>query len=169
MVTHNDQVLVDGLDGVGKNKFVPNNDTHEEAEVLRLIVNLVPSNELQEPIEGDVRTLPHLAQWNDVELLEHEILLGGAEDISCCFCVFKLPLTPEGIDAPWPLLSHQRTFAKMRQTMLAQRRAMDSKRSPNRPMQTCLQARHWPQRPLQLPHRTWCRRPIWGLLASSPQ
>jgi len=48
---------VNGLFGVGKGKYVRSPEG-EEVEVLRRIINLIPSNDLQIPIEGDVRVLP---------------------------------------------------------------------------------------------------------------
>ena len=60
-------------------------------EILRLIINLVPSNLLQEVIPGDVATLPHFAQWRGLELFEGEELFWTAEDIKCAFYIFKLP------------------------------------------------------------------------------
>ena len=60
-------------------------------EILRLIINLVPSNELQDVMEGDVGTLPHFCQWSGIELDMDEILICGSEDISCAFYVFALP------------------------------------------------------------------------------
>ena len=63
----------------------------ESLEVLRLIVNMVPSNELQVPIVADTATLPHFGQWMGLELLDDEILIWSSEDINCAFYVFSIP------------------------------------------------------------------------------
>ena len=59
LIYHNGRPLLNGACGVGKGKYVKCNKTSESLEVLRLIINLVPSNDLQIPITGDVATLPH--------------------------------------------------------------------------------------------------------------
>ena len=100
LIVHNGQYLLNGLFGVGKNKFIQSSRTGELVEVLRLIINLIPSNELQNPIEGDVGTLPHFAQWVALELGPMEALVWGSEDISCAFYVFSLPKAW----APWFVL-----------------------------------------------------------------
>ena len=60
-------------------------------EVQRLIINLVPSNELQTDIVADVATLPHFAQWANIEILDDETLVWASEDISCAFYIFSFP------------------------------------------------------------------------------
>ena len=60
-------------------------------EILRLIINLVPSNELQEHLEGDLRTLPHFGMWSALELMEQELFVWSGDDISCAFYIFGLP------------------------------------------------------------------------------
>ena len=91
MIQHNGRYLTNGIFGVGKGKFITCPKTQQQLELLRLIINLVPSNELQEIIKGDVDTLPHFGQWLSLELLSDEILVWGSEDISCAFYVFALP------------------------------------------------------------------------------
>ena len=91
MIRHNGRYLTNGIFGVGKGKFITCPKTQQQLELLRLIINLVPSNELQEIIKGDVDTLPHFGQWLSLELLSDEILVWGSEDISCAFYVFALP------------------------------------------------------------------------------
>ena len=81
---------MNGLFGVGKGKYVRLPDGSEK-EILRLIINLIPSNELQIPIEGDVRMLPHFAQWSTFEVGDGEVMIWGSEDISCAFYVFQIP------------------------------------------------------------------------------
>jgi len=91
LVTHNGDKLLNGVFGVGKKKWVTSAKTGKQVEVLRLIVNMVPSNELQVPIVADTGTLPHFGQWMGIELLDDEILTWSSEDINCAFYVFRIP------------------------------------------------------------------------------
>ncbi len=91
LIMHNGKALLSGAFGVGKGKWITSAKTGKLVEVLRLIINLVPSNELQIPITGDVDTLPHFGQWLGLELLRDELLVWSSEDISCAFYVFGLP------------------------------------------------------------------------------
>ena len=91
LIYHNGRPLLNGAFGVGKGKFIKSAKTGLEVEILRLIINLVPSNELQVPIAGDVATLPHFGQWHGLELLDNEVLVWDSEDIQCAFYVFSLP------------------------------------------------------------------------------
>ena len=59
LVWHNGKALLNGLFGVGKGKFVDVGGIQKE--VLRLIINLIPSNSIQGLIEGDIRALPFSA------------------------------------------------------------------------------------------------------------
>ena len=61
-------------------------------EVLRLIINLVPSNELFEVSEFDTGSIPHVGQWISVELLGQELLLWSGDDMRCAFYLFGLPV-----------------------------------------------------------------------------
>ena len=90
LIYHNGEPLLNGIFGVGKNKFIKDRNGNE-VEVQRLIINLVPSNEIQVDIVADVATLPHFAQWSGVELLDDETLIWASEDISCAFYIFQLP------------------------------------------------------------------------------
>jgi len=91
LIEHNGDKLLNGVFGVGKKKWITSEETGEAVEVLRLIVNMVPSNELQVPITADTGTLPHFGQWRGLELLPDEILIWSSEDINCAFYVFKVP------------------------------------------------------------------------------
>ena len=61
------------------------------APVLRLIMNFVPTNEIQHVIEGDTSELPVASQWGAIALLEHETLLWSSCDRQCFFYVWHLP------------------------------------------------------------------------------
>ena len=58
--------------------------------VLRLIINLRPSNALQNMIVGDMDGLPLFSQWCLCELQEHEMYLYSAEDQRGAFYLYKL-------------------------------------------------------------------------------
>jgi len=91
LVYHNGKALLNGIFGVSKGKTVKSESRGCDVDILRLIINLVPSNELQWPIGGDVDTLPHFGQWSGLELLDDEVLVWNSEDIQCAFYVFQLP------------------------------------------------------------------------------
>ena len=62
----NGHAVINGLFGVGKGSLMTDPDTGELVEVLRCIMNLIPSNELQHLAKGDIDTLPCLGQWSSV-------------------------------------------------------------------------------------------------------
>ena len=57
LIEHNGSCLLNGIFSVGKNKFIVDENS-QSLEVLRLIINLVPSNEIQSSIDADVGALP---------------------------------------------------------------------------------------------------------------
>ena len=59
--------------------------------ILRFIVNLMPSNQIQIMIEGDLRALPTSMAWHYIHIPEGHILVADQEDIKSCFHVFSLP------------------------------------------------------------------------------
>jgi hypothetical protein len=59
--------------------------------VLRLILNLTPSNEVQRVISGEVKSLPLFSQWLLLELQKHECLALSSEDMVSAFNLFQLP------------------------------------------------------------------------------
>ena len=77
--------------GVGKGKWIKSASKGCEVEIPGLIINRVPSNDLQVPIGGDVATLPHFGQWHGLEVLDDEMLVWGPGEIQCAFYVFSLP------------------------------------------------------------------------------
>ena len=73
--------LLNGLFGVSKEEWTP-----ENVEICRLIImNLVPLNELCEPLGGDVDTLPSWGMMNPYFLQPDENLLISSEDVKCFF------------------------------------------------------------------------------------
>ena len=91
VIYHNGTPLLNGAFGVTKGKTVWSDESQAETEVLRLIINLTPSNQLQRPITGDVKSLPCPAQWCMLELDGTEHLVWSSEDMRCCFYIFNLP------------------------------------------------------------------------------
>ena len=60
------------------------------AEVLRLIINLVPANEIMKILRGSIDTLPFVGQWNNV-CLDGDMVVWSAENLKCGFYLFGLP------------------------------------------------------------------------------
>ncbi|CAK0841817.1 unnamed protein product, partial [Prorocentrum cordatum] len=69
--------------------------------VLRLIINMVPSNRVQVPILGDIKLLPVGGEHHVTVIEDGELLVWSSEDIKGCFHVFKLPACWR----PWMALS----------------------------------------------------------------
>eukprot|EP00973_Karenia_brevis_P082730 11467823-Karenia_brevis.AAC.1 len=57
----------------------------------RLIMNIIPSNDIQETIEGDMACLPNDSQWRCITMRSGETLRWSAADLKRCFYVFRLP------------------------------------------------------------------------------
>ena len=77
--------LLNGMFGVGKGEFVG------EVQTQRLIMNLIPLNQLCEPLVGDVVTLPNISGFGTFLLDEGEVALISSEDVRCFFYLFKVP------------------------------------------------------------------------------
>ena len=104
LVYHNGDYLLNGIFGVGKGTYLEGHQDDPRYEILRLIINLVPSNELQTMIQGDIETLPHFSQWACLELMSSENFAWTSEDVKCAFYVFTLPAAWRKYFAlAWPL------------------------------------------------------------------
>lgn len=79
--------LLNGLFGVSKEEWVG------ETEVLRLIMNLIPLNNIAHPLKGDVETLPMWSMMNPFFLQPGEHLLISSEDVRCFFYTMAVPCT----------------------------------------------------------------------------
>lgn len=77
--------ILNGMFGVSKNEWCNNIEVH------RLIMNLIPINNLVRGVEGDVATLPGWSTLTPFFLDEGEQLVVSSEDIRCFFYIFKLP------------------------------------------------------------------------------
>ena len=79
------KLLLNGLFGVEK---------HEEAEgipIYRLIMNLVPLNDLCQSMAGDIQTLPHWFGMSPFHIEPHENMVVSSEDLRCFFYTLSLP------------------------------------------------------------------------------
>jgi len=88
------KMLLNGCFGVKKGKRLESGE-----EVLRFIVNLIPSNWAQHPIVGDVKSLTGVAQWQVLTLPKGFDILVSAEDMVAAFYLFHLP------QSWWPLFT----------------------------------------------------------------
>lgn len=77
--------LLNGLFGVSKGEF------DGPWESMRIIMNLVPVNQVCRSIEGDVGTLPSWAGMTPLSLMPEENLIVSSEDVRCFFYIFKVP------------------------------------------------------------------------------
>ena len=78
--------LLNGLFGVSKDDW-----TEDNIEICRLIMNLVPLNNISESLVGDVDTLPSWGMMNPLFLQPGENLLVSSEDVKCSFYTMKVP------------------------------------------------------------------------------
>ena len=79
------KLLLNGLFGVSKGEF------DGAWESMRIIMNLVPVNQVCKSIEGDVGTLPSWAGMTPLSLMPDEDLIISSEDVRCFFYIFKIP------------------------------------------------------------------------------
>ena len=78
-------LLLNGLFGVTKDEWV------DGVEVFRLIMNLIPLNNICQPLAGDVATLPSWSSMSPFFLQPTESLLVSSEDVRCFFYVMSVP------------------------------------------------------------------------------
>ena len=77
--------LLAGMMGVSKPGYAPGEGPQ------RLVMNLIPSNQVQIAIEGDMAALPTDGQWRCIVLRDGEVLFWSSDDLRCCFYIFSLP------------------------------------------------------------------------------
>eukprot|EP00438_Fugacium_kawagutii_P030575 Skav232830 [mRNA] locus=scaffold2600:52216:56365:+ [translate_table: standard] len=81
--------VLNGMFGVVKpNKFV---GSDASKPVLRLIMNLIPSNAVHKMIGGRTHELPHITRWCSVLVDEGEIIQVCQSDMTAAFYLFSLP------------------------------------------------------------------------------
>ena len=78
--------LLNGMFGVSKEEW-----TDDGTEIFRLIMNLIPLNDLCMPMNGDVQTLPSWGGMSPFFLQPGENLLVSSEDVKCFFYTMKVP------------------------------------------------------------------------------
>ena len=77
--------LLSGLFGVSKGELANGYDVH------RLIMNLIPLNNICRGIQGDIATLPAWSSSGPLYLMPTENLLISSEDVKCFFYIFRVP------------------------------------------------------------------------------
>ena len=77
--------LLNGLFGVSKGEVADGYEVH------RLIMNLIPVNNLCRGFQGDVSTLPAWSSGGSLHLMPSEQLLISSEDVRCFFYIFRVP------------------------------------------------------------------------------
>ena len=85
------QPLLNGWFGRGKGKYLAGHDGDPSFEVLRLIMNLKPSNSLFLQILGDIATLPYMGQWTTLQLETWQCLAWSAEDFVTMLYITRVP------------------------------------------------------------------------------
>lgn len=80
--------VLNGLFGVGKGKFL---DENNEIEILRVIMNLKPTNRIMKHAEGSVGELPSITQYLSMVLEGKEEAVLFQSDMSSAFYLFKIP------------------------------------------------------------------------------
>ena len=81
-----DQPVLSGLFGVEKPAKLP-----DGRPILRLIMNLIPSNSIMRTIQGRVRGLPSITSWLSIISGEDETLEISQSDMCSAFYLFSLP------------------------------------------------------------------------------
>ena len=79
--------LLNGLFGVEKK----NKSLDSGEPVLRMIINAIPANALQETIEADIRNLPYFVQLSAISVDEEDqVVIWNELDMTSAFYVFRL-------------------------------------------------------------------------------
>ena len=74
--------------GVGKDQFLEDDPL---LQILSLISNLVPRNEVQQKIHGDNASLPYCGQWRSLLARKGDASYLCSEDMKACSFLFQLP------------------------------------------------------------------------------
>ena len=80
-----DGLLLNGLFGVSKDEI------NQGVETYRLIMNLIPFNNISQPVTGDIATLPNWGMMSPYFIQPSEQLLISSEDVRCFFYIMSLP------------------------------------------------------------------------------
>eukprot|EP00971_Amphidinium_carterae_P348765 6490663-Amphidinium_carterae.4 len=91
LIRHGGQILTCGAFGVPKPGKEVRLENGELGPVLRLVINMVPQNQLQETVDVGLDELPYFGQWIPIELENDQSLVWSSEDIRCAFYIFRMP------------------------------------------------------------------------------
>ena len=80
--------LSGALFGVAKDKMLEEDPC---LALLRLILNLVPPDEVQNKIHGDNASLPYFGQWRSILVRKGGAIYLSSKDMKACFFLFQLP------------------------------------------------------------------------------
>lgn len=80
------QKILNGLFGVQKGVMTSSNKP-----VLRLVMNLIPTNAILKEIRGRVSALPNICSWCNIVLDENELLSICQNDMTAAFYLYALP------------------------------------------------------------------------------
>ena len=86
VVEYRGQKVLNGLFGVRKNSMLP-----DQRPVLRLIMNLVPSNSIMRGSTGAVKNLPSITSWMSTVMEGDTELRVWQSDMSNAFYLFRIP------------------------------------------------------------------------------
>ena len=86
VLQHRGEKVLNGMFGVEKSKRFPSGKP-----VLRLIMNLIPSNSLHKCISGRVHQLPHITRWTSLVVEEGEVIHVCQSDMQVAFYLFSVP------------------------------------------------------------------------------
>ena len=78
--------LLNGMFGVSKNTTL-----EDQRPILRVIMNLIPSNAVTHQLQGAVDKLPAITAWQSLVLDGEETLAMWQSDMSSAFYLFKIP------------------------------------------------------------------------------
>ena len=93
----NGKAVFNGMFGVSKKgKKVPGGDMN----ILRMIINAVPTNSYQHTLEGDIRALPYFGQWSGIQMDDAEsVLVCNELDMTAAFYIFRMEPAWHGFQA----------------------------------------------------------------------
>ena len=87
VLRYRDQYVLNGLFGVPKSTTIDSGEP-----ILRVIMNLVPSNSIMLQLQGSVKNLPSITSWMSTVTDEGEQVKIWQSDMSNAFYLFSLPI-----------------------------------------------------------------------------
>lgn len=87
VLRYRNQLVLSGLFGVRK----PKKFLSDQRPVLRLIMNLIPTNAIHRVITGKVHQLPHITRWMSTYMGENDLLQVCQSDMASAFYLFSIP------------------------------------------------------------------------------